>query len=745
MVSAFRGVGPLRGSFIICVTLLNRTLPSRGIEAGNIGPLASPVDRLEEMVLGSPIPGSSTTLLSDTLTPVDVEPVDMSELSPIDRFVQIVQAATTDADEDVQVEGMLHPVHQPRHRKPGSRKGLFGTAAFGLFPSVALISQVLVGARLKADVLGDGLHESGDGRLFASCVECALPDSDTGFSGVVVMECRSVVRALASIQLGCYCRIFCTCLAFVLHFGGGNCFCPLVSSSVVDAPRVSTRCGSFEEPPTGRSERMKAALTSKTAMGITAALAAFGALYFLRNLYARRKKKLGVGMLVPSTAKWDLKHCLLILDVAGAQAAGHLGGRYVTGSVEVEVHTSTQHGILTYRLIPSLGQSLWKFFLRKQEVVHEHFYLPTDYCYISSASAATEKRTTSAGGGRATTPAPQPASYIREFFQSKSWNRHSVTGIVLQAEKTPGLQLIPQAEGHPPLPPRELLDSIQLKLQTTDVELESAAVDLKSHSSVDDAASGGTDKLESRDSMKGLQELLLGGGGECGDSVLCVDSMHISSDENLCTVHMAVQDTRPLSVYADVASQTIVLMVKRGGNNNAALQPRASENETVEYRIPLPIYCVLASVTDAKYSVSPFSVNLDGSQFETAEGSTGAEEMMVATEEQVSGADSGIMSRTSDLDLASNKDLADEKTEEKSEEESSTLAEATATEEGRATEGTGETGAREGALHDTVEESQNSKEAGMVQYQHARIQFKPLPKEAIRVSLQMLPQKQLSS
>ncbi|OEH80121.1 hypothetical protein cyc_03185 [Cyclospora cayetanensis] len=672
--SAFILHGPLRGSFIICVTLLNRTLPSRGIEAGNIGPLASPVDRLEEMVLGSPIPDSSTTLLSDTLTPVDVEPVDMSELSPIDRFVQIVQAATTDADEDVQVEGMLHPVHQPRHRKPGSRKGLFGTAAFGLFPSVALISQVLVGARLKADVLGDGLHES-----------------------------------------------------------------------VVDAPRVSTRCGSFEEPPTGRSERMKAALTSKTAMGITAALAAFGALYFLRNLYARRKKKLGVGMLVPSTAKWDLKHCLLILDVAGAQAAGHLGGRYVTGSVEVEVHTSTQHGILTYRLIPSLGQSLWKFFLRKQEVVHEHFYLPTDYCYISSASAATEKRTTSAGGGRATTPAPQPASYIREFFQSKSWNRHSVTGIVLQAEKTPGLQLIPQAEGHPPLPPRELLDSIQLKLQTTDVELESAAVDLKSHSSVDDAASGGTDKLESRDSMKGLQELLLGGGGECGDSVLCVDSMHISSDENLCTVHMAVQDTRPLSVYADVASQTIVLMVKRGGNNNAALQPRASENETVEYRIPLPIYCVLASVTDAKYSVSPFSVNLDGSQFETAEGSTGAEEMMVATEEQVSGADSGIMSRTSDLDLASNKDLADEKTEEKSEEESSTLAEATATEEGRATEGTGETGAREGALHDTVEESQNSKEAGMVQYQHARIQFKPLPKEAIRVSLQMLPQKQLSS
>lgn len=126
-------------------------------------PQQSPRARLEEMVKGAPITDSSTTVREDADWTADFEPQSLSSMSPADRFRQIVQAEALDESATAQVEpaAVLHPIQKAKPRRPVSRQGTLAKVAAGVLPSAALFSQVLIGSRMKANVLEDRALPSG--------------------------------------------------------------------------------------------------------------------------------------------------------------------------------------------------------------------------------------------------------------------------------------------------------------------------------------------------------------------------------------------------------------------------------------------------------------------------------------------------------------------------------------------------------------------------------------------------------
>lgn len=442
-----------------------------------------------------------------------------------------------------------------------------------------------------------------------------------------------------------------------------------------------------------RADRVTAAMTSKTAIGISAVLASLAAIYLFKQGVNRWRKSRKVGLLTPSTAKWELNQCLLILDIHGAQETGAIRGKYVAGSASLKVDVHTQRATLTYTRIPAFSSSPLRSLMRKVDTVTEHFYLPADRCFVS-AEGATETQKFDG----------LPHSFIQEYVEKSRFRRERVAALTVHAERSPGLQALHQAATPPGPPPLDLLDAIRLKRQTTGknmVEVE------------DSPTVRGKDAA-----LASLEDLV--GNDFCGGTILCVDSVSIAGNKNLCIVHAAVEDARPISVLADVSLQALSILV--GETNKDATDDGAQQTPAADYVISLPRHCALADASHASYTVAPFSMDAESELStevfaEPLEGplreSTGeAEEDTVSEEPEVLPTDKDSAVAGVDLDDADD-----------------VLSDAT--------------GAEEKTVKLAANTDRSSSSSKRVHYQHVRIQFKPLYLSKQTVSLKLLPHKQL--
>lgn len=443
---------------------------------------------------------------------------------------------------------------------------------------------------------------------------------------------------------------------------------------------------------TSRGDRVKAALTSKTALGITAAIAALAGLYLSKQAWDHWKKRRAVGLLAPATAKWDLQQCLLIVDIRGAHEAGALRGKYVSKSARVKVDVNTQHATLTYSVIPAFTNSPVRSLMRRVETVQEHFHLPVDHCFVSAARGTETKL----------------RSFMREYMEKTTFRGERVAALAIHAEKSPGLQLVQHSATPPGPPPTDLLDAIHLKHQTTGenaVEMEESPT------------------VSANDGALGKLEGMVYGKEICGGAVLCVDSISISTTKNLCTVHAAVEDMRPISVLADIPRQTLSIVVRTA---EGAAEKSPSGTLTAEYHIELPRHCVLADASLASYTVAPFSVEL---------GSARDVERPTASVQNPSDA---TMTETGDdaLPVASDTQAFAEGQEDLDAGDRISL-------EADISAADRESSMKEGPETLATESGSNTSNSGHAHYQHVRIQFRPLPRSEVTVSLSLLPEKQL--
>ncbi|KAL8433489.1 hypothetical protein Efla_005443 [Eimeria flavescens] len=618
-----------------------------GEEAGQ-----SPRKRLELLVRGSPIADSTTTIVpeADLESAGHFEAEPVSEMSPADRFRLIVQSERS-KDEDsavaLEVPQVLHPMKNQRQRVPANRMGNAAKLAAGVVPSVALFSQVLLGSRMKASVLEDSIYDD---------------------------------RTVGHKSLACE-------------------FC---------VPTAVDALAGDEPVDEGKWDVAKKALTSKTAIGITAVIAAIAGLILSKDAYDRWKRPKNPGLLNPQTAKWDLQQCLLIIDVHGAEDLGTLEGKYVANSASLKVDVSTQRATLSYARIPSFSKAMLKALLRKKEVVHEHFTLPAEHCFVSAPCVKCKTGSLESEGQQ------RPKSWFREYREKTTFGRERVAALAVRVERSPGLELLRKSSEDPGPPPKDLLDAIQLKHQTTGfnaVELEEPLSALPPQKVPE---------------MQALEQLV-SDPDVCGGAILCVDSVSISAGKNICTVHAAVEDKRPVSVVADVPLQTLSIVVGLEGFGAAE---RDSKIKPAEYHIRLPRHCLLGDLSRASYTVAPFAVD--------------AEEMVDFTKPSVEGGGQ----------TEGEMEEEDEAAAHMFESLQAALEKAALVVDGGVGDASADAAGDFAKKNRQEEEAPPPAAAGdggaeddnptRVHYQHVRIQFRPLHKSALTTSLVSLPELHLS-
>ena len=135
-----------------------------GITAILPGPQQSPRIRLEQMVRGTIVTDSSTSLIAESERNGGViEPEIVASLGPADRFRLIVQLEAQEEGAIADLENaaaVLHPVRRPMPRRKSLTGSTYAKIAAGVLPSAALFSQVLMGSRMKASVLEDTAFRS---------------------------------------------------------------------------------------------------------------------------------------------------------------------------------------------------------------------------------------------------------------------------------------------------------------------------------------------------------------------------------------------------------------------------------------------------------------------------------------------------------------------------------------------------------------------------------------------------------
>ncbi|KAL8451673.1 hypothetical protein Emed_001835 [Eimeria media] len=615
----------------------------------------------------------------------EMEAQPVSQMGAADRFRLIVQSEREKDDSPVTTESVpvLHPMKKANLGRPAGRKGLAAKAALGLAPTAALFSQVLLGSRMKADVLEDKSYFDNPRR-------------------------RVQPRAL---MMCASCEPYSTAVDF---YG---------DTSAVDETKWA---------------KAKKALTSKTAIGITAAIAALATLYLSKEAWDHWKGPKQFGLLTPKTAKWDLDNCLLIVDVHGAEDSGSLQGKYIAGSAFIKVEVNTQRATLSYSRIPSVSKSFWKSIFRKREVVHEHFSLPAEHCYVSSSNNTTATAAKEAAAAHHNTERSSSV-FIREYKEKTFFRRERVAALAVKVQKSPGPQPLKKSAADPGPPPRDLLDAIQLKHQTTGVN----AVEVEESPTA--AAAG----LEKDPAVQAL-ERLVADPDICGGSVLCVDSVSIAANKNLCTVHAAVDDIRPIAVLADVPQQILSIVV--GSTNFDASEEGLSRATAAEFQIALPRHCAIGEGSRAVYTVAPFTVQVDdlidfgnaAVDFDEGLGgdtTLGDEDIVGALSQmhadvgalpQQAHADGGALSQQVHAAEKENAGVIRE-----GEGEVPTSKDLNGGSEERE-------GVQEGA--DALEEAEADEfpeTRKEVKYQHVRIQFRPLRSSDLTVTLNTLPERQL--
>ncbi|KAL8275246.1 hypothetical protein Esti_000830 [Eimeria stiedai] len=637
----------------------------------------SPRMRLEMLVRGAPL-AESTTMVTEGEFGGDSEAQPVSQLGIADRFRLIVQSERGE-NSPVATESapVLHPMKKANVGRPAGRKGMAGKVALGLVPTAALFSQVLLGSRMKADVLEDISPYSDPRRRAPSpMLMCA--------------SCEPSPTVVDS---------------------------PFFEESKWVKAEEALNSKTAEESKWVKAEE---ALTSKTAIGITAAVAALASLYLFKEAWDHWKGPKQMGLLNSRTAKWDLEDCLLIVDVHEAEDSGSLQGRYVAGSVSIQVDVNTQRATLSYSRIPSTSKSFWRSIFRKREVVHEHFSLPADHCFVAASTSAAAEH--AAGGDSA-----EPSVFIREYKEKTFFRRERVAALAVKVQKSPGPQALKKSSADPGPPPRDLLDAIQLKHQTTGVN----AVE------VEETLTAG---LEKDPAVQPLGHLVADP-DVCGGSILCVDSVSIAANKNLCTVHAAVDDVRPIAVLADVPQQTLSIVV--GSTDFAASDEGLSRATAAEFQIALPRHCAIGEGSRAFFTVAPFTVQIDNI-IDFANASVDPEEVLV---EEVG---LGKQALGDDEDVGAPAPANRHAQEEENALDRQGEAEAAPV----VLEGEAEAApdvSRVGSEEGVVQEGANAFEAEAdeletrtsAQYQHVRIQFRPLRSSDLTVTLSTLPERLL--
>ncbi|KAL8432267.1 hypothetical protein ACSSS7_004727 [Eimeria intestinalis] len=669
MALAFHGLSrPSRTLWCFLAFFLSALFASAGgRNAAAKGPSArpSPRTRLELLVRGSPIGDSTTTTVTEAASGGDVEAQPVSQMGAADRFRLIVQSERGNDSSVVTTESapMLHPMKKAHPARPAGRRGVAAKVALGLAPTTALFSQVLLGSRMKADVLEDKSYRD---------------------------YSRPRAQRVQSARLLCE-----------------SCE-PL--STAVDFGRQPT---GFDETKWGKAKK---ALTSKTAIGITAALAALATLYLSKEAWDHWKGPKQMGLLNSKTAKWDLEHCLLIVDVHGAEDSGSLQGKYVAGSATIRVEVNTQRATLSYARIPSISKSFWRSIFRKREVVHEHFSLPADHCFVAASTSAAAK---DAAG------AAEPLVFIREYKEKTFFRRDRVAALAVKVQKSPGLQALRKSTADPGPPPRDLLDALQLKHQTTGIN----AVEVEESST---AAS-------EKDPVLQALEQLVADPDVCGGSVLCVDSVSIAANKNLCTVHAAVDDVRPIEVLVDVPQQILSIVV--GSADFDASEEGLSRAIAAEFQIALPRHCAFGQDSRGFYTVAPFTVRIDDIiDFANASVDTEGGEGLANASSDVEGGEDLALGKPSvgdEEDLGVTSRAHAEKAAVVREGDAKAASDIVK----RVTE---ESGVQEGADAFEDEGSELPETRKEVRYQHVRIHFRPLRSSDLTVTLSTLPERSLS-
>lgn len=440
----------------------------------------------------------------------------------------------------------------------------------------------------------------------------------------------------------------------------------------------------------------KSTPSANAALGVMAGAAGAASLYYLKQAWNMWRRKRAVGLLASGTAKWDLHKCLLIVDVHGAEDAGALAGKYVPGSARVKVDLSTQRGTLTYSAIPFFVDAPLQRLRKKADRKVEQFDLPADHCFVRASSAEGKQ-----------SPGAPPQSFVQEYREKGRFRGERVAALVLHTAKAPGLERIQQSSAPPGEPPSDLIDTIRLSHEPSDESL--VEVEPPPTSSGIAAASGGLDSV-------------MRGDGLCGGTILCVESVSISNSKNLCTVHAAVEDTRSIAVLADIALQTFSIVVEENEENHS--NGKTSPAAKAEFYIALPSHCALADVSDASYTVSPFTLDLG----------------LVSDEEEATASTNtsdGIIQAVQDSPMSLQSDNRATGSRSSSAGEEGALA-AENEHQDDASKSPQEGSNNEGAP--AGEENGNRRE---VKFQHVRIQFRPLRTAELIVTLSSAPGKPL--
>lgn len=132
----------------------------------------SPKSRLEQMVVGAPIPDTTTTFGPDGDATPEVDPEPVSQLRPADRFRRIIMEEVQEnkgaEPADFELPAALHPIKKSIPRRKPSTKGSAAKVAAAVLPSAALFSQVVLGTKMKERVLGDKATPMPSSRAFDS-------------------------------------------------------------------------------------------------------------------------------------------------------------------------------------------------------------------------------------------------------------------------------------------------------------------------------------------------------------------------------------------------------------------------------------------------------------------------------------------------------------------------------------------------------------------------------------------------
>lgn len=534
------------------------------------------------------------------------------------------------------------------------------------------------------------------------------------------------------------------------------CFSCVRFFEVVDSAR-SFNCN--DGPCTSRGERVKEVLTSKAAIGVSAALASAAALYLAKKTWDNWNKDRKVGLLTPRTAKWQLDQCLLIVDIYEAEKAGALAGRYVQNSAQVMVDINSQKATLSYSVIPGFSRSPFRSVMRKPETVYEHFFLPTHSCFVS------------AGVEEESSPNRIPLSTSREYVEKGFLGRKRVTALALRVEKSPGLQLLDQSPEAPEVP-AELIEALRFKHENTGEN----TVEQEDSPAFSSAAKDAAIEATPLESLEGLAV----GGDVCGGTVLCVESVFITNENNVCFINAAVDDMRRISVLAEISTQTLLIVVELEDNDNNSNDQNDLQRFAAEYRITLPRNCVLPDADLALFSASPFAIDasrslaskndplFENSHFNDSSGGKMDKEEADADEAH-SASTRGAHTEKDAVDTELNKesfleedanaygrgntDLSDEANGVYS-----TSANGTHTEEDANTKGDPGNGsspgdsAQEEMSGNNLETSMNHGTAANVEaggrfeqawYQHVSIRYEPVPLAQVLVFLKTLPEKLL--